>query len=727
MQALPNSSMPPPPTDLDRLQKRLDRERAARRDTEAIAEKALAELYAKQMEIEARQNELRLMQAITVAANQSDNLEGALQLALDMICEHTGWPVGHAWRLCEQTSPATLISTKLWHLADKTRLRQFCEVTEEITFPLGVGLPGDVWATGLPKWIENLSEDGNFPRAALCPGLKLRSGLALPIMAGMDVVTVIEFFTEEVEPPNAVLLDVLTHVGSQLGRVVERERGKETVRWQAYHDSLTGLPNRTLFLDRCTQALSMARRHEHISAVLFLDIDRFKQINDTFGHKAGDDLLREIAMRFQVCLRNEDTLARMGGDEFTVLLPNIGGVECVARVAGKLQETLTRLVQIEGQDIFVSTSIGVSLFPADGQDVGSLLQQADAAMYRTKRQGGGSYQLFAANMNDANRDRLALEGQLRQALIRHEFVLFYQPQVDTASGSIVGVEALVRWRHPEMGLVPPTKFIPLAEDTGLILPMGNWILQEAIRQAAAWRRAGYSLRMSVNLSARQFERGDLAETVGVLLSDTGLPPSGLELELTESTIMAHGESVVETLSTLKRLGLRLAIDDFGTGYSSLAYLRRFPLDVLKIDRAFVRGLSVDEVDTAIVKAVIDLAHAVGLEVVAEGVELNQQRLALAVLGCDILQGYLFSQPLPASEVEVLLGRQLLGATPGHEALYLTGHAEPLRASCQSGMRFQNFFRLAPLKICIRRSKVAGTGYHCMAATEDNPKDIESHP
>ena len=297
-------------------------------------------------------------------------------------------------------------------------------------------------------------------------------------------------------------------------------------------------------------------------------------------------------------------------------------------------------------------------------------------MYRTKRQGGGSYQLFAANMNDANRDRLALEGQLRQALIRHEFVLFYQPQVDTASGSIVGVEALVRWRHPEMGLVPPTKFIPLADDTGLILPMGNWILQEAIRQAAAWRRAGYSLRMSVNLSARQFERGDLAETVGVLLSDTGLPPSGLELELTESTIMAHGESVVETLSTLKRLGLRLAIDDFGTGYSSLAYLRRFPLDVLKIDRAFVRGLSVDEVDTAIVKAVIDLAHAVGLEVVAEGVELNQQRLVLAVLGCDILQGYLFSQPLPASEVEVLLGRQLLGATPGHEALYLTGQAEP---------------------------------------------------
>lgn len=437
-------------------------------------------------------------------------------------------------------------------------------------------------------------------------------------------------------------------------QIAERERAQEIIEWQAYHDTLTGLPNRALFQDRLEQALALAERQGCSAAVLFLDMDRFKQVNDTLGHSAGDRLLLEMAGRLKNSLPAECTLARMGGDEFTVLLPSLGHTEDAAKVAHRLLDAFAPPLRLEGEDLHLSVSVGISIFPSDGADGDTLLRNADAAMYRVKEQGGGGCQLYAEEMNAAARERLLLESSLRRALTQNELVLYYQPQVDIVTGRIRGVEALVRWQHPDLGLVPPTKFIPLAEETGLILPLGNWVLQEAARQAAAWRREGFEVQVAINVSARQFEKRDWPETVAGVLNETGLPADCLELELTEGVIMARGEAVIESLLTLKGLGLRLSVDDFGTGYSSLSYLRRFPLDTLKIDRAFIRGLGADEVDAAIVRAVVDLAHAVNLEVVAEGVETDGQWQVLKRLGCDTLQGYLFSRPLPAAAMGALL-------------------------------------------------------------------------
>ena len=632
-----------------RLQKRLDRERLARLETEEIAEKTLSELYLKQQELEARQEELRLMQEITVAANEADTLYEALQRALPLICCHTDWPIGHAWALPVDGEQTGLVSTKLWHMADESALSRFLQVTEETTFPKGVGLPGEVWATGEAIWIEDLAEVENFPRRSFCPDVGLRSGLAFPIMTGKRVVAVLEFFSQQVYPRDPTLLEVLSHIGTQMGRVVERERARSAIRWQAYHDALTSLPNRSLFQDQLAQTLAIAARHGHGAAVLFLDLDRFKQVNDTLGHAAGDRLLQGVARRLAGCLHIGDTLARMGGDEFTVILPNITHPEDALKVARKLLATLEVPLMVDGHDLFVSGSIGASIFPEDGQDAETLLRHADAAMYRSKAQGTGC-QLYAMEMDAAALERMTLESQLRQAVTRQEFTLYYQPQFEMSTGRIVGVEALIRWRHPTLGLVPPIRFIPLAEETGLILPLGKWILEEATRRAAAWRQAGHDLRIAVNLSARQFEQPDLANSVSLVLQESRLPADALELEMTESVLMTRGESVQRTLHSLKALGVRIAVDDFGTGYSSLAYLRHFPVDVLKIDRAFVRGLGCEEVDTAIVRAVVDLAHAVDLTVVAEGVETEEQRWILKRLGCDLTQGYLFSQPLPEEEL-----------------------------------------------------------------------------
>jgi diguanylate cyclase (GGDEF)-like protein len=456
---------------------------------------------------------------------------------------------------------------------------------------------------------------------------------------------------ERVQERTATLKETNLHLQQQ---IVERERAEERIRWQAHHDALTGLPNRTLFLDRLEQALAVARHHQTFAAVLFLDLDHFKQINDSLGHPVGDLLLREVASRLTASLRPEDTVGRIGGDEFLILLPGLPRPEEAANAARTLLNALAQPLHLAGNEVFLTASVGVSLFPSNAGDPESLVKQADIAMYRSKQLGRNDYQLYTQEMNASTLEHFNLEVGLHKALAREELVLFYQPQIHLATGSIVGVEALVRWRHPEMDLVPPTKFIPLAEKTGLILPLGEWVLREAARQALAWRQAGYEVPVSVNLSARQLAQQDLVGMVSSILRETGLPPEWLDIELTESAIMSQGSGVVETLHSLKGLGVRLSVDDFGTGYSSLSYLRRFPLDTLKIDRSFIRGLEANEVDVAIVRAVVDLAHAIGLSVVAEGVETEGQWQALRSLGCDSIQGYLFSRPVPAEQLQTLL-------------------------------------------------------------------------
>jgi diguanylate cyclase (GGDEF)-like protein len=396
-------------------------------------------------------------------------------------------------------------------------------------------------------------------------------------------------------------------------------------------------------------------------AVLLLDLDRFKVINDSLGHDFGDKLLCALAQRLRQIVREADTVARLGGDEFVILLAEVAEVDDAGLVAAKILRLLAEPHRLDEREITLTASLGVSLFPRDSDDGATLIRNADMAMYRAKRDGRSAFAFYSPEMNRRIRETLDLEGALRQALERDEFRLHYQPKVDLPSGRVIGCEALVRWHHPQRGMVSPADFIPLAEETGLIVPLGTWVLKEACRQARAWQDAGLpALNIAVNLSARQFRKGDLPQLVEEFLRETGLNPSLLELELTESMVMDDPAGAERTMRTLKELGVRLSLDDFGTGYSSLNYLRRFPVDSLKIDRSFIRDVATDPSGASVVTSVIDIAHNLGLTAVAEGVETREQLVFLLGCGCDMLQGFLFSKPLPAEEFADLLreGRRL---------------------------------------------------------------------
>jgi diguanylate cyclase (GGDEF)-like protein/PAS domain S-box-containing protein len=447
----------------------------------------------------------------------------------------------------------------------------------------------------------------------------------------------------------------ITHFIATGKDVTERMQTQERLEFMAQHDALTALPNRALFMDRLRQALARARWHRRIVAVLFVDMDRFKTINDTLGHEAGDELLQRLGERFNGSVREGDTVARFGGDEFVILLDDVASENDIRNVAQKVLDALAPPFEVGGQRLFITASIGVSLAPNDGEDSGTLLKNADIAMYRAKELGKNTYQFYSADMSARAFERLTLESSLRHALERGELRLHYQPQVDVRSGRIVGVEALLRWQHPEFGLVPPGDFVPLLEETGLIVPAGEWVLDTACAQLAAWHAAGWpELRLAVNLSPRQFHAGGLAATIERCLACNGRKPGRLELEITEGVILEHARATLDTLEGLHAHGVRLAVDDFGTGYSSLSYLQRFPIDTLKIDRSFVQDIPRDPDDSAITAAIIVMAQSLKLEVVAEGVESATQRDFLHARGCHVMQGFLFSRPLPAADVTRLL-------------------------------------------------------------------------
>jgi diguanylate cyclase (GGDEF)-like protein/PAS domain S-box-containing protein len=449
--------------------------------------------------------------------------------------------------------------------------------------------------------------------------------------------------------------------------ITERKAAEETIRHLAYHDGLTGLPNRTLFEDRLTVTLAQARRKRRLAAVMFLDLDRFKVVNDTVGHAMGDRLLQSVAERLKALVREGDTVARVGGDEFTLLLPEVGRVEDAVDVAERILETLRDPWPVNGHEFHITTSIGIAMCPGDGEDAESLMRNADTAMYRAKDRGRDNYKLYAPAMNSRIAERLALENSLRHALERDEFVVHYQPQVNLETGRIVGVEALVRWQHPERGLVSPVEFIPVAEETGLIVPLGAWVLRTACAQNKAWQDAGLPpMRMAVNLSARQFQRRDLLDTVAAALAETGLAPEYLQLEITEGAAMQDVDQTLAILRELREAGVQLSIDDFGTGHSSLSYLKRFPIDVVKIDQSFVQDLTLDPNDAAIASTIIVMAHNLGLKVIAEGVETAEQLAFLRERDCDEMQGFLFSRAAPAPELDQMLrrnGRRSRSAVP----------------------------------------------------------------
>ena len=424
----------------------------------------------------------------------------------------------------------------------------------------------------------------------------------------------------------------------------------DRVRYLAHYDELTGLPNRSMFHLRVEQALARARRAGTRMAILFIDLDRFKNINDTLGHDVGDRVLNEIAVRLRASLREVDTVCRLGGDEFVVLIEDLPEPAQVASVAQKILAEIARPITLETREVHITSSIGISTYPDDSADMQGLMKNADISMYRAKDQGKNNYQFYSAQMNVHTLERLALESDLRRALERDEFLLHYQPKVDIRSGQICGVEALVRWQQPGKGLIPPAQFIPLAEETGLIVPIGEWVLRTACAQSKAWQDGGLEpMRMAVNLSARQFAQENLAEDVARVLGETGLDAAWLELEITESMVMHNAEHAVLLLDRFKAMRIRLSIDDFGTGYSSLSYLKRFPIDSVKIDRSFIRDLPGNSDDAAITQAIVAMAHSLRLKVIAEGVETAEQLSFLRENGCDEMQGYHFSKPLPEGE------------------------------------------------------------------------------
>ena len=460
--------------------------------------------------------------------------------------------------------------------------------------------------------------------------------------------------------------------------VVDLSQNKQTqdkLNHLAYHDALTDLPNQVLFKDRLKQAIAYSRRHDQMHAVLLLNLDRFKAINDSLGYTAGDRLLQTVAQRLTSCVRESDTVARFGSDEFAVLLTQITRAQDAANAARAIKGVLDQAFIFDDQELFISTSIGISLYPHDDRDTAGLLKNAGTALERAKSQGGNNYEFYTAGGTTRALKQLVLESNLRGALERSEFVVHYQPQVTIPDFQLVGMEALVRWRHPSLGLLYPSEFVPLAEDSGLIIALGEWVMRVGCAQNKEWQDKGLApMRLSVNFSARQFQQSTFISTVAEILKETNLDPRWLELELTESSIMKEPEQAIEKLHELKLMGIKVAIDDFGTGYSSLNYLKRFPIDTLKIDKTFVSDVCKDPHDTAIVRAIITLGHALDLTVIAEGVETQEQLQYLRSLDCDVVQGFLFSKSLPAPAFEELLVEQRRAAalSTSHDTAPLVG-------------------------------------------------------
>jgi diguanylate cyclase (GGDEF)-like protein/PAS domain S-box-containing protein len=447
----------------------------------------------------------------------------------------------------------------------------------------------------------------------------------------------------------------LTHYVSVFSDISQLKESEEKLHHLAHHDALTALPNRLLLDARLEHSLQHAHRVGAHVAVLFLDLDRFKKINDSLGHSVGDELLQLVAKRLLTCIRGEDTIARLGGDELVIVLGHMDKTDYAATIAQAVQDTLSAPFELEGQDVFVSASIGISLYPQDGRDATTLLKNADAAMYMAKSEGRNGFRFYSKELTVSGCDSLALESRLYRAVESEQLLLHFQPQVSLKSGNIVGVEALLRWQHPQLGLLPPAKFIHLAEENGLIEVIGKWVLHSACTQAKAWQKEGLApFRIAVNISERQLRQNNIIQEIRDVLEDTGLEPHNLELELTESSVMKRAERAAKTLDALRELGTSIAIDDFGTGYSSLSYLKRFSVDRLKIDRSFVRDIPQDASDIALAKSIIALGHSLKLSVVAEGVETQAQRELLTSIGCDEMQGFLYSAPRPASELTRLL-------------------------------------------------------------------------
>jgi diguanylate cyclase (GGDEF)-like protein/PAS domain S-box-containing protein len=606
-------------------------------------------------DISARKREERLLKvehSVTRALAEAESASSGLQSVIRTLCETLGWPCGRYFYA--DAEAGLLRFGEAWG-APGSAVERFLEESRDVVYRPGQGLSGRVWESGRPLWSNEASKDPRASGTSRRSGAVLGVALVFPVNSEGRTIGVLSLSGHEFREPDERLLEAIRVIGSQIGQFLQRKQAEEKIQHMAQHDALTGLPNRALLLDRIGQAIAQAQRKRGVLALLFIDLDRFKTVNDSLGHQVGDRLLQSVAGRLEACIRGSDTIARIGGDEFVVLLGDLEEPEDARHVAQKVLDALAEPATIDAHELKVTPSVGICAYPHDGEDVESLMRNADTAMYHAKQMGRNNFQFFTQAMNDAAQQRLRLENDLRRALERGEFALHYQPQIDLESGAIVGFEALIRWPHPTRGMIPPAQFIPVAEETGLIAPIGEWVLRHACARARAWHDAGHPrLRVAVNCSAQQFQREDFVGTVVGALRETGLDAEHLDLEITEGVIVRHSEEVMARFEALDAMGVRISIDDFGTGYSSLGYLKRFAIHQLKIDQSFVRDVSSDPDDAAIVSAIIAIAHSLGLEVIAEGVETPEQLAFLKALGCARAQGYYFSQPLPAEEFAQLL-------------------------------------------------------------------------
>ena len=597
------------------------------------------------------EEESHLILAMGKAIAEAEDFTSALDVSIRAICESAGWNFGEVWI---PSHDGTHLELGTPYCCLNEEVRSFRAASEKFEFAPGAGLPGRVWASGKPIWIPDVTVDANFPRAPFAKQVNIKAAAGIPILSGNMVVAVMVFFMRKERPEDERMTAIISAVAAQLGTVFQRKRDAERIQQLANFDVLTGLPNRVLLNDRVSQALSMAQRNRAQLAVMFLDLDHFKNINDTLGHRIGDALLIEVAKRLKSIVREEDTVSRVGGDEFILVLPDTNA-DGAARVARKVLEVITQPNRIEQHDLAITPSIGIAMYPDDGEHFDALSRCADVAMYRAKHDGRNNYRFFTSEMQTHSARTLQLENALRRALERGQLSLHYQPQMSLPDGRLIGAEALLRWQHPELGMISPAEFIPIAEASGQILQIGEWVLRTAVHQLKRWMDSGMTpMVIAVNLSVVQFHQHNLTELVMQILDEVKLPPQYLELELTEGVAMDDPLGAIALMDSLHERGIHMSIDDFGTGYSSLSYLKRFEIYKLKIDQSFVSDITEDPEDKAIVDAVISLASSLGLQTLAEGVETEGQLAFLREQGCNEAQGYYFSKPLPADQFEVFV-------------------------------------------------------------------------
>ncbi|WP_084601094.1 putative bifunctional diguanylate cyclase/phosphodiesterase [Novosphingobium acidiphilum] len=689
---------PVPPADkvqLERLERQLLRERKARHAAEAIAENGLRELYESK-------RFLALLQRITERANHAETLTEAMAFALGEICAEMGWDFGNAYLV---RSMQEAVACDCWHVANPEHLMAFVEVSRDISFARGVGLPGRVITQPRAHWVNDVRTDDNFIRREAAINCRVVAGCAFPIMAGSEVVAVYEFYARKTIEASEVVVETIAQIGIQLGRVAEREHAREALLRDALHDPLTTLPNRVLLNERASSAFARLPPKGKGLAVLVIDLDGFKGVNDKLGHHAGDCLLVATAARLRDAiddcvggesvwrpssvrpkgadraLRTRATLARTGGDEFVVLLENVTDDRLPEVIADALQAELALPFSIGRDEVAIGASIGIARSNASYHDYDEIQRDADLAMYEAKAGGRGKTVTFTPLLGSAVRDRMAVERDLREAIREDQFVLHFQAILDLSAGTVEGYEALVRWNHPERGLVAPGDFIPTAEATGLIIFIGDWVLREACR-AIARLHAQLALGtapdagmpwVAVNIAPQQFLQPDFIPYLRSVIMETGVPAQCLKLEVTEGVAVLDAERTRRVLEQCREIGIRVGLDDFGTGYSSLSYLHSLPFDTIKIDRAFVAAMDQPK-SRKIVRTILDLAANLELTVVAEGIETADQQAALTAMGCGMGQGFLLSLPLE----EIAAFDLLAEGSP-----YARGRAARRRSGAQS--------------------------------------------